>query len=118
MVSAITPEHPKSEEVWWAEAVRFDVDEIDGRFWLVLKPDVWIWPKHARQLAIGFLDERLGNRFNNRGDALLSAWINLLLPSAERAADHVLQPFGEQEGAGSPKIVVNARTAFSRRMMA
>jgi hypothetical protein len=118
MVSAITPEHPKSEEVWWAEAVRLDVDEIDGRFWLVLKPDVWIWPKHARQQAFGFLDERLGNRFNNRGDALLSAWISLLLPSTGRAADHVLQPFEGQEGAGSPKIVVNARTAFSRRMMA
>ncbi|WP_377828146.1 hypothetical protein ACFKHW_29630 [Bradyrhizobium lupini] len=80
MVSAITPEHPKSEEVWGAEAVRLEVDEIDGRFWLVLKPDVWIWPKHARQQAIGFLDERLGSRFNNRGDALLSAWISLLLP--------------------------------------
>jgi len=118
MVSAITPEHPKSEEVWWAEAVRLDVDEIDGRFWLVLKPDVWIWPKHARQQAIGFLDERLGNRFNNRGDALLSAWISLLLPSTGRAADHVLQPFEGEEGTGSPKIVVNARTAFSRRMMA
>ncbi|QPF83471.1 SIR2 family protein [Bradyrhizobium genosp. L] len=116
MISAITPEHPKSEEVWWAEAARLDVDEIDGRFWLVLKPDVWIWPKHARQQAIGFLDERLGNRFNNRGDALLSAWINLVLPSTGRAADHVLQPFEGQESAGSPKIVVNARTAFSRRM--
>lgn len=76
LISAVSPEHPKAEEVWWAEAVRFDVDEIDGRFWLVLKPDVWIWPKHARQQATSFLDERLGNRFNNRGDALLSAWIN------------------------------------------
>lgn len=118
LISAVSPEHPKPEEVWWAEAVRFDVDEIDGRFWLVLKPDVWIWPKHARQQATSFLDERLGNRFNNRGDALLSAWINFLLPSTGRAADHVLKPFAEQDGPGSPKIVVNARTAFSRRMIA
>jgi hypothetical protein len=115
MIAESTPEHPRLEEVWWAEAVKLDFEEIDGRHWVLLKPETWIWPKRARKQAADFLDKRMGGRFNRQSDALLSAWIGLLFPSTERATDHVLAPFGGPEDASHPHFVVNARTAFSRK---
>ena len=89
MIAESTPEHPRAEEVWWAEAVKLDFEEIDGTHWVLIKPEVWIWPKRARKQAADFLDKRVGGRFNRQSDALLSAWIGLLFPSTERATDHI-----------------------------
>jgi hypothetical protein len=114
-MTSATVDHPKPEEVYWAEAVHIDLQEIRGRFWLLLKPSVWIWPKWARKEATPFLDARLGNRFNRQADALLTAWIGLLLPSDRRGVDHELVAFDGVEGPGNPRFVLNDRTAFSRR---
>jgi hypothetical protein len=118
LLSKVTPEHPVSEEVWWAESVRIDFDDIDGRSWIALKPDVWIWPKHARAEAVDFVSGRTSRRFNSQTDALLSAWIALLFPGVERAKDSSLSPFGGVESDENPQFVVNVRTAFSRRARA
>src|SRR5271169_6459645 len=45
IIAESTPEHPRPEEVWWAEAAKLDFEEIDGRHWILIKPEVWIWPK-------------------------------------------------------------------------
>jgi hypothetical protein len=37
-------EHPEPIGVSWAEAVRISIDRRDGRTWLLIDPDVWIWP--------------------------------------------------------------------------
>jgi hypothetical protein len=102
---------------WWAEAVKLDFEVIDGKYWLVLRPIVWIWPRHARIQAAEFLDRRVGPRFNKPADALLSAWINLLLPAVGRGADATLIPLEGAEDAGHPRFVINGRTAFSRRVI-
>jgi len=118
MMTEVTPEHPRLEEIWWAEAVKLDVEEIDGKFWLLVKPDVWVWPKHARKQAATFLDKRTGGRFNKQADALLSAWIGFLFPNAEKASEHVLTPFEGPDDAAHPRFVINSRTAFSRKVVA
>lgn len=109
-------EHPQSESVWWAESVRLDVNEINGAYWLVLKPDIWIWPRHARRQAADFIDKRVGNRFNQKADQLLSAWITLLLPDAEKGTDQLVRPFEGPSDAHRPAFRINARTAFSRKI--
>jgi len=113
-----TDEHPQREEVWWAEAIKIDLEEIDGKFWLLLKPIVWIWPKRARIQAVDFLDKRTGGRFNKPADALLSAWVRLLLPVADKGADLGLAPLEGAQDTGHPHFVINGRTAFSRRVVA
>jgi hypothetical protein len=113
-----TDEHPKSEEVWWAEAVKLDLEVINGKYFLLLKPVVWIWPKRARILATDFLDRRTGGRFNKPADALLSAWIRLLLPTASPGGDLALSPLEGEKDAGHPDFMINGRTAFSRRAVA
>jgi hypothetical protein len=111
-----TPDHPTPEPVYWAECVHLDLQQIEGRNWLVLSPDVWIWPKRARRDATDFLDRRRGGRFNLKADNLLSAWIALLLPGGGRGADHSVAAFDGAAGPGKPTFILNDRTAFSRRL--
>ena len=110
----VTDEFPTATAVGWAEAVKLDLEEIDGQFWLVLRPDVWIWPKRARKQATKFLEERTKGRMNKLADALLSAWVSLLLPGARGATEVEIGPF-HGTGPGHPTFVVNHRTGFSRR---
>lgn len=57
-----TPEKPKSEQVDWAEALRISVDQKGGSLWLMIDPDIWIWPPRARANARDFLDRRRSDR--------------------------------------------------------
>lgn len=111
-----TEEQPEKQQIAWAEAVEIGVEERDGRFWLLVQPNVWIWPKHGRRDAAQLLDKLRGNRFNAKADHILSAWLSILLPSVEKNADTVLRPFASGSDVENPAIVVNNRTAFSRRI--
>jgi hypothetical protein len=115
LMTTPTPDHPTREPVYWAECVHLDLQQIEGRNWLLLSPDVWIWPKWARRNATDFLERRCGGRFNPKADDLLSAWIALLLPGGGRGADHSTTAFDGPEGPGNPTFILNDRTAFSRR---
>lgn len=110
-----TPDHPTSEPVYWAECVHLDLQQIEGRNWLLLSPHVWIWPKWARRDATDFLERRCGGRFNPKADKLLSAWIALLLPGGRPGTDHSVTAFDGVAGLGNPTFTLNKRTAFSRR---
>jgi len=110
-----TEEHPIAEQIYWAEAVQLDLQQIGGRVYLLLRPDVFIWPVWARQEARTFLDQRRGGWFDKQANTLLDAWIRVLLPAAARAEDHDLLAFDGPEGPGNPIFTVNTRTTFSRR---
>jgi hypothetical protein len=118
LMTPATDEYPEREQVHWAEAIKIDLEEVDGKFWLLLKPIVWIWPKRARIQAADYLDKRVGERFNKPADALLSAWIKLLLPTMDKGADFGLVPLEGAEDTGHPHFTINGRTAFSRRAVA
>lgn len=110
-----TDDHPKSEQVFWAEALQVDLEQREGRYWLLLRPDIWIWPKRSREDAPDFLDRRRGDRYNKKADAILSAWINLLVPSETKVAELTLPVFSAGSAAENPTFTVNKRTAFTRR---
>lgn len=114
LMSTPSEDHPEPVSVWWAEALEVDLQQLDGRTWAVLKPDVWIWPRWARQDATRFLDGRLSRRYNRQADGILSAWVELLLPGQPRQVDHELFAFEGAAGAGNPRFVVNDRTAFAK----
>lgn len=116
LMTSPTPEHATSEQVYWAECVHLDLQQIEGRNWLVLRPDVWVWPKWARRDATDFLGRRCGGRFNPKADKLLSAWIAILLPNGGRGADHTVTAFDGSAEPGNPTFILNDRTAFSRRL--
>lgn len=111
-----TDKHPKSDQVRWAEALRVSLDQHDGRTWLLLEPDIWIWPPSSRPDATNFLDKRRGGRFNAEHNALLDAWIRIILGTDNRDAEIELLAFDGETGAGNPCFCLSARSAFSRRI--
>jgi hypothetical protein len=111
----VDDEHPHPEKVFWAEAVRVFFDVVDGRSWLLLDPDVWIWPRRARKDAAAFLDERRGNRYNELYNALLDAWIAVLL-GADRSAETTVSAYEGRTVAETPSFGIGSRTAYTRRL--
>lgn len=107
--------HPERQQIGWAECVEVSLEQRDGQCWLLIQPNVWIWPKHGRRDAQDFLDQRRGNRFNPKADKLLSTWLALLLPGSGKGADISIRPFDEGSEAENPTFTLNTRTAFSRR---
>jgi hypothetical protein len=113
LFTAIDEDHPHPEKIHWAEAVRVSIGRIDGRNWLLLDPDIWIWPSRAREDATDFLDKRRGNRYNNIYNALLDAWLTVLL-GEDRAAETKLSAFEAGTSAETPSFSIGSRTAYTR----
>ncbi|MBB2811627.1 UNVERIFIED_ORG: hypothetical protein GGD44_004785 [Rhizobium esperanzae] len=105
--------HPHPEPVSWAEALRVSLDCRDGRTWLLLEPDVWIWPPHARKVATEFLDERKSRRFNAVHNQLLNAWTEIVLGTAQRNVLLEIRPFQSGSDVENPMFQIGSRTAFS-----
>ncbi|MBW9088152.1 SIR2 family protein [Rhizobium wenxiniae] len=118
LFSPVTEFRLEPDKVRWAESLRVSLDRKEGRDWLLLEPDIWIWPPHARAVATNFLDERKAKRFNGKHNELLQAWTNIILDSDRRNADLAFRPFENGDDAENPTFKVSTRTAFSRRLTA
>lgn len=118
LFSPVTELHPEPDKVRWAECLRVSLDRKEGRDWLLLEPDIWIWPPHARAVATDFLDERKGRRYNGKHNELLQAWTGIILDSDQRNADLAFRPFEVGDAAENPTFQVGTRTAFSRKLNA
>ena len=117
LFSAITDEHPQAEQVYWSESAKISVEVRNDAVWLVVDPDVWIWPSRSRQDATEFLDHRRRDRFNKKYNDLLAAWVQIILGTHRSGIDVRLTAFDGAEGAGNPAFVVGSRTAFSWRLV-
>jgi hypothetical protein len=117
LTAPATPEHPRAEKVTWAEALRISIDFKNGQLWLLLDPDVWIWPLRARKDATDFLDKRRSGRFNKEYNNLLNAWVQVILGLGELNADTTLSVFEGGSPAENPSFKLTNRTAFARRLV-
>lgn len=104
------------EQVRWAEALRVSLEIKNGRHWLLIEPDIWIWPRFARRDATGFIDTRRKDRFNAKYDALLSAWIHIVLGTAKANATVSVKAFTSGSDAANPAFTIGSRTAYTRRL--
>jgi hypothetical protein len=107
--------HPDAERVRWAEALRVSLDLRDGRYWLILDPDIWIWPSRARRVADDFMDKRRGDRFNKKYNQLLDAWVHLIAGTDTRDTEVTVSAFAEGSAAENPSFSFGTRTTFSQR---
>ena len=112
----VTDFHPQSEQVRWSEAVQVSLDVRDGRFWVLLTPDIWIWPQRARRNATEFLDRRRGDRFNAKFNSLLDAWAKLILATDQRNVEIAVSTLEDGTEAENPKFVLSSRTGFTKRI--
>ena len=116
LFSEVTDEYPRAEQVCWAEAARISADMRNGKVWLVIDPDLWIWPARSRHDATEFMDRRRRDRFNGKYNELLSAWIQLILDTDETGVEVALTVSDGPEDTGNPAFRVGSRTAFARRL--
>lgn len=104
-----------SQQIGWSEALRISVEYKNNKLWLLIDPDIWIWPPRSKQEAVNFLDKRRSNRFNERYNELLNAWISILLSSNKRDAEVQISAFSNGNDTENPSFRIGRRTAFSKR---
>jgi hypothetical protein len=98
-------------KVQWAEAVALNLEERNGRLFLLLRPDVWISPEIPRRDATEFLRGKKLRRWNAQANSLLNEWIGLLL-GAIGGASATVTSFADSEHPCSFEI--STRSAYSR----
>jgi hypothetical protein len=110
----------------WAEALTLNLDRRDGRWWLVVVPEVWV-PRGgaptadgfapqttAERLAIAdFIRERRATRYNRNINSILDAWVRVLCGGTGTREVRTWN-LGAGEGV-DPVFEISARTAYSRR---
>jgi len=112
------PDDIKPQQVSWSEAVSVSIDYKNGQLWLLIDPDVWIWPRNARKDAREFLDKRRSDRFNKKYNELLDAWREIILGTGALNAEVSVSTFAEGDEVENPVFIIGSRTAFSRRLAA
>lgn len=110
----------------WAEALSLTLDRRQGRWWLILVPEVWVprggVPKEdgfipqqtmAERLAIAdFIRERRATRYNRDVNFILDAWVRVLCSGL---GSREIRTWNLRSCEGvDPVFVISARTAFSR----
>lgn len=116
LFTLVDEENPEPEKVFWAEALRVSIQVLDGRSWLLLDPDIWIWPTRARPLAAGFLDKRRGDRYNKLYNDILDGWLSVLLGDHDRKTAFTVAAYEGGSSAETPVFSLQPRTAYTRRL--
>lgn len=114
LVAPADDHHPHPERVRWAEALRVSLDLREGRYWLVVDPDIWIWPSRARRIADEFMDKRRGDRFNKKYNQLLDVWVRLIVGTDARNTEVTVSAFAAGSAAENPTFSFGTRTGFSQ----
>lgn len=108
--------HPQAERVSFAEAIKVSVAFKNNKLWLLIDPDIWIWPLRARRVATDFMDERRRDRFNKKYNEILSGWISALLMPDEHVTEVALKLFSVGDELECPEFKIGTRTGFTRRI--
>lgn len=96
----------------WAEAVSIHLDVRNGAAYLMLRPMIWIKPLSMREGATDFIRARELKRYNPQANAILGAWIKVLLGDVGRGENSTVTAFGD--GDYPVGFTINTQTAFSR----
>ncbi len=118
LFAASHPDDIRPQQVSWSEAVSVSIDYKNGQLWLLIDPDVWIWPRNARKDAREFLDKRRSDRFNKKYNELLDVWRQIIMGTDALNAEVSVSAFPEGDDAENPVFLIGSRTAFSRRLAA
>lgn len=115
LFSEVDEFHLEREQVSWAEALNISVEYRNDCAWVLIEPDIWIWPRRSKHLARDFLDKRRRDRYNPKYDQLLSAWISIIFDNTEGKSEILLSAFKQGDSFENPSFLLGRRTAFSRR---
>jgi len=117
LVTIVDDEHPEAKQVSFAESVRVSADFAAGNAWLILDPDIWIWPPWAKKQATDFLDKRRANRFNKLYAALIDAWVGIIKGDEVTDGEISITAFSEGDVAENPVFRIGLGEAHTRRRL-
>ena len=109
--------YPRAEPVHWAEALRVSLDIKNGRLWILLNPDIWIWPARARKISVDYIRNHCKNRYNMEFDRLLDAWVRIILGTDERNTQVTVSAYARGSEPENPSFSLGTKTAYSRRLI-
>jgi len=101
-----------SKGIYYMESVEIIFEEFDGKYWLGLRPEIWIEPKNKRRDYKKFIREKNKHRYNKIQNELLDAWKEILLGKESTAS---ISAFHEEIEV-NPKFTFSTRTAYSKRL--
>jgi hypothetical protein len=70
---------PNQASTFWMECAEISLEYVDGKFHLVILPDIWVEPSENRKLVVDYLKNKKKNRYNKIQNELLDAWKQILL---------------------------------------
>jgi len=104
---------PKTS-VKWSEALSVKLDYQLNRLWLLFEPTIYfenVSDIAQRHMAADFVRERLAARYNRQWNALIEAWLVLIMNDQREIT---LRAFGIEDGIDA-SFILSRITAFSRR---
>ena len=105
---------PGNANIFWAEALEMKVDHRDGKWWLLVEPDIWVSPLSEREKVLDFLRDKKSKRYNGQAFNMLNAWIQLLCGFVGHSEKTIFATcYGKTDYPA--QFGVNTRTAYSRR---
>ena len=110
-------EERRSQQVQWAECLRLSIEIKNDQLWLLLEPDVWIWPQDSRRDARTFLGSRRGKRYNKQHSELLDAWTEIIFDGIDDN-EGTFRPFSNGNTAENPAFRLGRKAAFTKRLSA
>lgn len=116
LTTSPTTTHPRVEQVQWAESLEISVNRKHGRVWLLIQPNIWIWPSRSRRDAAKFMQQRRRSRLNRQHNEILDAWLRVLFGNYRRGGSVEVSPFDSGDDVENPQFVLGLRTAFSRKL--
>lgn len=105
--------HEAATKVGFAESLQISLSIVEGQMWLLLRPDVWIWPPFARRHSVDWLDQRKKSRRNDVFDELLSAWVSVLLDDPEKGQFVQVSLTDGEASPENPNFLISSRTGYS-----
>ena len=103
---------PRSESTFWAEALELKIDRQDGKWWLLVNPDIWISPLSKREESIDFVIAKKLKRYNSQAFKILSAWIQLICGSI--GSGETVAVCYKENTEFPARFELSTRTAYSR----
>jgi len=104
---------PKITDTYWAEAVELKLDRRDGKWWLLINPDIWVTPISRREECVDFLRQKVQKRYNLQSYHMMSSWIELLCGSVGSGETTSVECYSNTPFPA--RYELHTRTAYSRR---
>lgn len=115
LFTSVTEYEPDTQPMRWSEAIRVSLEVKGENLWLLIDPDLWIWPPRDRKSAVSFMSQRRRDRFNAKYNSLLDAWARVILGTDERNSQIRFSAFSQGSDCENPSFRIGSRTAFSRK---